>query len=120
MITTITTIRLPKPVTRDEARRIFLSTAPTYRGVPGLFRKCYVLSEDGSHVGGLYLWRSRADAEAAYSESWKAFVRDTYGVDPLITFFESPVVVDNVLGRILRDDEPLAADAMPRRAGVDA
>jgi len=119
MITAITTIRLPQPVTREEARRIFLSTAPTYRGVPGLFRKCYVLSEDGSHVGGYYLWRSRADAEALYTESWKTFVRGTYNTEPVITFFDSPVVVDNVLGAILRDDEPEALEAAAP-VGVDA
>lgn len=55
MITVITAFKLPKPVTRDEARRIFLSTAPKYQSVVGLVRKCYVLSEDGSTVGGVYL-----------------------------------------------------------------
>lgn len=65
MITVITNFRLPKPVTREEARRIFLSTAPKYLGVPGLVRKVYVLSEDGSTAGGVYLWKSRAEADAA-------------------------------------------------------
>lgn len=104
MITTITTFRLPKPITREEARVIFLSTAPTYRGVPGLVRKCYVLSEDGGTAGGVYLWRSRADADAMYTERWKAFVREKYGTDPAITYLESPVVVDNVTNEILSDE----------------
>ena len=104
MITTITTFRLPKPITREEARTIFLSTAPKYRGVPGLVRKCYVLSQDGSTAGGIYLWNSRADADAMYTESWKAFVREKYGTDPTITYFESPVVVDNVTNQILSDE----------------
>ena len=104
MITTITTFRLPKPITRDEARRIFLSTAPTYQGVPGLVRKCYILSEDGSTAGGVYLWNSRADADAMYTESWKAFVRGKYGTDPSIEYFESPVVVDNLTHEILSEE----------------
>jgi hypothetical protein len=104
MITTITTFRLPKPITREEARTIFLSTAPKYRGVPGLVRKCYVLSQDGSTAGGIYLWNSRADADAMYTESWKAFGREKYGTDPTITYFESPVVVDNVTNEILSDE----------------
>ena len=54
MITVFTTFTLPKPITREEARSIFLSTAPKYRGVQGLFRKIYVLSEDGVTVGGVY------------------------------------------------------------------
>src|SRR5689334_5472857 len=104
MITTITTFRLPEPLTRDEARRIFLATAPKYRDVAGLVRKCYVLSDDGSTAGGVYLWKSRADAEAMYTDSWRAFVREKYGTDPTVTYFESPVVVDNVSGEIVSDD----------------
>ncbi|HZW72537.1 MAG TPA: monooxygenase, partial [Caldimonas sp.] len=67
MITTITTFRMPKPLTREEARRVFLTTAPRYRDVPGLVRKAYVLSEDGATACGVYLWKSRADAEAMYT-----------------------------------------------------
>lgn len=103
MITTITAFQLPKPITREEARSIFLSTAPTYQGVAGLVRKCYVLSEDGNTAGGIYLWNSRADAEAMYTESWRDFVRDRYGSDPTVTYFESPVVVDNFSHEILSD-----------------
>ena len=104
MITTITTFRMPKPLTREEARRVFLTTAPRYRDVPGLVRKAYVLSEDGATAGGVYLWKSRADAEAMYTPSWRAFVREKYGSDPSIMFFESPVVVDNVRGEIVADE----------------
>ena len=103
MITTITTFKLPKPITRDEARSIFMSTAPKYREVPGLVRKCYILSEDGGTAGGIYLWKTRADAEAMYTESWRAFVRGKYGTEPSVTYFESPVVVDNVAGEIQAD-----------------
>ena len=104
MITTFTKFALPKPITREEARRIFLSTAPTYRGVQGLFRKYYALSQDGATVGGVYLWNSREEAEAMYTESWRAFVREKYGTDPTVTYFESPVVVDNVAQQILTDE----------------
>jgi len=104
MITTITTFRVPKPLTREEARRIFLSTAPKYRDVPGLVRKAYVLSEDGATAGGVYLWKSRADAEAMYTPAWRAFVRERYGSDPSIMFFESPVIVDNDRGEIVSDE----------------
>ena len=104
MITAITTFQLPKPITREEARSIFLSTAPKYQGVPGLFRKCYILSEVGKTAGGIYLWNSRADAEAMYTESWRAFVREKYGTDPSVTYFESPVVVDNTTNEILSDE----------------
>ena len=104
MIVAITTFRLPKPLTSDEARSIFLSTAPTYRGVEGLIRKHYVLSQDGTTAGGVYFWNSKREAEAMYTPSWRSFVKEKYGTEPTVTYFESPVVVDNVAQRILTDD----------------
>ena len=104
MIIVFTSFTLPKPITREEARSIFLSTAPTYRGIPGLFRKHYVLSPDGVTVGGVYLWNSRPEAEAMYTASWHSFVREKYGTDPAVTYFECPVVVDNVAQQVLTDE----------------
>ena len=104
MITVIATFQLPKPITRDVARRIFLSTAPKYQGVAGLIRKYYVLSQDGSTAGGIYLWNSRAEADALCTESWRTFVRDKYGTDPSVTYLDSPVVVDNLSHEILSDE----------------
>jgi hypothetical protein len=103
MIIAITSFRLTDPITPDEARAHFLSTAPTYQGVAGLVRKHYVLSEDGGTAGGIYLWNSRAEADALYTDSWKAFVREKYGTDPTVTYFDSPVVVDNVSLEVLSE-----------------
>jgi hypothetical protein len=104
MIIVTTAFTLPEPIGREEARSIFLSTAPKYQGVPGLFRKHYVLSEDGLTAGGIYFWNSRSEAEAMYTETWRAFVREKYGTEPVVTYFESPVVVDNIAQRILADE----------------
>ena len=104
MIIAITAFTLSKPITLAEARSIFRSTAPTYRGVPGLFKKHYVLSEDGLTAGGVYLWNSKAEAEAMYTEAWRAFVRGKYNTEPRVTYFDSPVTVDNVTEQILADE----------------
>ena len=104
MIIAITSFKLPEPITREQARSIFLSTAPTYRGVPGLLKKHYLLSEDGGTAGGVYLWDSKAQAQALYTESWRAFVRGKYGTDPIVTYFDSPVLVDNVAEQVFTDD----------------
>lgn len=106
MIIAITSFKLAKPITRDEARAIFLTTAPTYQGVAGLLRKHYVLSEDGGTAGGVYLWNSKAEAEAMYTDSWRSFVRGKYGTEPTVTYFDSPVVVDNLSQQIMVDEEP--------------
>lgn len=106
MIIAITRFQLPKPITRREASDIFLSTAPTYQGVAGLLRKHYVLSQDGSTAGGIYLWNTQSDAEATYTEAWKDFVREKYGTEPSVTYFDSPVLVDNIAQEIFSDDSP--------------
>lgn len=104
MITVMTTFTLPRVITLEEARGIFLSTAPEYLNVKGLLRKTYVLAEDGRTVGGIYFWNSREEAEAMYTASWRSFVQEKYGTDPEVTYFESPVVVDNQSQAILDDE----------------
>ena len=84
--------------------KIFLDTAPKYLNVAGLMRKYYILSQDGSTAGGVYLWHSRAQADAMYTDEWRAFVREKYGAGPVLTFFDSPVVVDDPTQQILTDE----------------
>ncbi len=104
MITVIAQFKLPQPITRELARQTFLSTAPKYKDLPGLIRKYYLLSQDGGTAGGVYLWNSREDAERLYTQEWKSFVREKYGTDAALTYFECPVVVDNISHEILSDD----------------
>jgi hypothetical protein len=103
MITALVQFKLPKPVTREKGKEIFLSTAPKYRKIPGLVRKYYLLSEDGGTAGGVYLWKSRKDAENLYTKEWENFVREKYGTPPSLTYFESPVIVDNLTNEIVSD-----------------
>lgn len=103
MITVIVEFKLPQPISVAQARETFLTTAPKYKGMPGLIRKYYFLSEDGSKAGGIYLWASREDAGRIYTEEWKTFVRGKYGSDPSLTYLECPVVVDNVAHEIVSD-----------------
>jgi hypothetical protein len=104
MITALIQFKLPKPVTRAQAREIFLGTAPKYREVDGLIRKYYILSADGGTGGGVYLWLSRESAERLYTADWKKFIFEKYGSEPTVTYFETPVIVDNLAGEIIRDE----------------
>jgi len=101
MITAIVEFKLPQAISVAQARETFLSTAPKYKEMPGLIRKYYFLSEDGSRAGGIYLWASRDDANRVYTAEWKAFVRGKYGTDPNVIFLECPVVVDNLSHEII-------------------
>lgn len=103
MITAVVQFNLPAPITLAEATQRFESSAPKYRNLPGLIRKYYVLSEDGGVAGGIYLWESRAAAERIYNGEWRERVTALYGAEPDVTWFESPVIVDNLTGDIVVD-----------------
>jgi hypothetical protein len=103
MITTLVQIKLSEALSLDKAREIFTSTAPKYREIKGLIRKYYLLSENGRTAGGVYLWESRKAAEHLYTDDWKEFILQKYGAKPSVTYFNSPVIVDNLLGEIIKD-----------------
>jgi hypothetical protein len=105
MVVVIVTYSFPAPITLGEVRRAAARGAQRYRNLPGLLRKNYWLSEDGLRAGGIYVWESRARAEAFYTSEWKQFFTKQYGVPPEIVYFHSPVMVDNTAGRIVIDPE---------------
>jgi hypothetical protein len=100
MIVAIVTFQLAQPSTLAEITKTFQRTAPKYRGLQGLIRKNYFLSEDGRRAGGIYVWESRADAERVYTPEWAKFVEEKYGKPPVIEYLHSPVMVDNRDGTI--------------------
>jgi len=98
MITTLVQFHLPSPLTLEEATRRFESSAPKYQKLSGLIRKYYIRSEDGGIAGGIYLWESRAAAERVFSGEWRERVEKLYGAKPVIAWFDTPVIVDNLAG----------------------
>lgn len=96
MIVSIVTFNLSKRWTVAEAAAVFKSTAPKYLGKAGLVRKHYYIAEGGDRAGGIYLWESKAAAEACYTQEWKAMVTEKYGVAPEILYADVPVSVDNI------------------------
>ena len=103
MLTAFVQFKLPSAMSRDQAKEVFMSTAPKYQAAPGLIRKYYLLSEDGGTAGGVYLWQSKGDAESLYTQEWKEFVKEKYGSEPTIVYFHSPVIVDNLTKEIIKD-----------------
>jgi hypothetical protein len=102
MITALVQFALPSPISLAEATKRFESSAPKYQNLAGLVRKYYVRAEDGRSAGGIYLWETRAAAEAVYNGEWRARVEKLYGAAPTITWFDTPVIVDNLSGTISR------------------
>ena len=102
MITAIVQFALPKPVSLEDAARLFASSAPKYQNLPGLIRKYYIRSPDGRTAGGVYLWESLAAAEKTYGGEWRERVSALYGCAPQLAYFDTPVIVDNQAGTITK------------------
>ena len=73
---------------------MFEKSVPNYEGAPGLTRKCYLYGEDWIG-GGVYLWESREAAERQYSTAWRSMIAEKFGSPPEITYYETPIIVDN-------------------------
>lgn len=107
----VTVVRFPPRsddghYTVDEARQAFSQTAPSYLDRPGLLWKAYLLAEDGQSVGGVYWWKERRSAEAAFDDDWMEGVTAKYGGSPLIEWFDAPVVVDTRFSAIRTEAPP--------------
>jgi hypothetical protein len=95
MITAVVTIKLPATLTREQWLENTKKIAARFQTIPGLIRKQFLYSDRGVG-GGVYLWETREAAEACYRGPWRDNIRNMFGVEPEITWFDSPVVVDNV------------------------
>lgn len=99
----------PTDLTKQKSDRLFAQVAEMYVGVPGLVRKYFGYSEDGRTVVGIYLWRSKADADAFYNPEWVAGVTKRWGVMPARADWEIPQVVESLTGEVIREPLPAAA-----------
>jgi hypothetical protein len=63
-------------------------------------RKHYLLSEDGNECAGLYIWPSRAAAQAAHDAAWRAGVEKRTGAAPAIRYFALQMLLDNEAGTV--------------------
>lgn len=99
------------PPQLDEAaiRQLFSDVAENYLGVPGLIRKYFGFSEDATSVVGVYLWTSKAAADAFYSPEWRLGVTERWGAAPARTDWVVPVVADSVEGAVVTGSEAAVA-----------
>ena len=102
MITEIVTFMLPEGMTHTDVVANFEKTAPTWRSNPDLIRKYYLVDPRNGVAGGVYLWKEQAHADKWHGEAFRNKVKEIYGSEPDIQFFETPMVVDNVAGAILK------------------
>src|ERR1700680_2161058 len=103
MITAIVHFKLPASIDAAKAAELFQGSAPKYQGLTVLIGKYYLFDAESRTGGGCYLWESREAAERVYTAEWRNMIAERYGAAPEISFFETPVVVDNTLGKTILD-----------------
>jgi hypothetical protein len=103
MITAIVRFKLPATLDAADAAKLFQGSVPKYQGLAGLVRKYYLFDAESRTGGGCYLWESREAAERVYNAEWRKMITERYGAPPEISYFETPVIVDNALGTTILD-----------------
>lgn len=98
MITEIVLFDLPKGTTREQAIATFRESAPKWQEPAELVRKYYLF--DGFQAGGVYLWKSKDAARKWHGDAFRQRIRAVFGSEPTFTYYETPVIVDNVTREI--------------------
>ena len=100
MIVELVTFNAPLGADWDAILADARTTIPRWRANTALVRKHYLLSEDSRECAGLYIWPTRAAAEAAHDAAWRAGVEKRTGAAPTIRYFDLMMLLDNEAGTV--------------------
>ena len=103
MITEIVRFTLPEDMPRARVLELFEATIPRWQDRPALIRKQYLYDPATRTGGGIYLWETLEAAKAAHDDAWCDLAESLYGSRPTFVYFETPLVIDNAAGTVLRD-----------------
>ena len=92
-VAVVVTVPLPAGAPRSVIEAGIQRAIPQYRQVPGLLRKYFTIGD--TSFGGVYLFTTRAAAEAWFNAAWHSRIIATYGHDGETAYFDVPVVLDN-------------------------
>ena len=99
MITVVVNFEIAEELQKNAVEKKFLETAPMYRDVNGLIRKNYLIDIEHHKAGGVYTFDTIENARAWFNQERIDWLTARYSV-PDITYFETPIIVDNDSGNI--------------------
>ncbi len=94
MITALVIYDMPASITREQCLAHYHKIAPGFLEAPGFVRKQFIYDVEGKIAGGAYMWETLEQAKAFYSGPWIAGIRERYGNEPKITYFETFAIAD--------------------------
>jgi hypothetical protein len=103
MITELVLFNLPEGMTREQVVSNYRQTTQKWRANPHLIRKNYLFNGEARQGGGVYLWKDVEAAKRWHDDAWRSKVVELYGSEPVISYFETPFVVDNAAQDIVEE-----------------
>jgi hypothetical protein len=100
MILELVLFKNPPGLERAQELEGARSVVAKWRANADLIRKHFMRSEDGAQGGAVYLWKSRAAAEAAHGPEWRASVKARTGSEPTCQYFDLLILLDNEAGEV--------------------
>ena len=100
MIIVIVTFKISPEVTESILKEKFIASATIYKDTPGLIRKNYLSDIKNNTGGGVYCFDTLANAESWFDEKRIKWLTQRYS-KPEISFYDNPIVVDNLTGDII-------------------
>ena len=97
MITEIVTFKINNPLDRDAVVALFEKSAPVWKATPHLLHKSFLYDAEKGLGGGVYLWENIEAAKENHGDAFQTRIKDVFGSPPEFTYFETPVVVDNLV-----------------------
>ena len=94
MITVIVSFKISTDLRAEAVKDKFLETAPMYRDVDGLIRKNFLLDIEKHTAGGAYTFETREQADKWFDQERIDWITERYS-KPELTYYDTPVLVDN-------------------------
>jgi hypothetical protein len=99
MIVEFVQFTYPPGMSREQILDDARTTIPRWRGNTELFRKHYLVGEDGMG-GAFYIWPSKEAAQRGHNAEWFANINARTGAVPTIRYFDLTMIVDNAAGTV--------------------
>ncbi len=104
MITELVLFNLPAGISREDVVTGMRASTGHWRANTELVRKNYLYDRDNGEAGGVYLWPSVEAAQRGHNDAWRARIKAMYGNEPVIRYFDTPLIVDNDQDKLIDGD----------------
>ena len=99
MFTEIVTFKIPEEMDRDAVVALYNKSVPSWQSNPHLIHKSFLYQPEQNVGGGVYLWDNLEAARESHGDAFRSRIADLFGSTPEFVYFETPVVIDNRVGK---------------------